>query len=310
MKKILVLLVLAILFFVMVGCAKSETNLDDETIVVSETQIIIGQDPNIDFENELNNDENILKEGELLIINGSGEYDNDYFEYSFSVKNDSKYELKGIGATVLICDADDNVLGTDSRFYQFSLDAGKQGIIKGMIDKSDLVNAEYIKIDYFDYDIDGDYSVVELYADKENAEKTKIKVNESVEVTSESITVIEDTSYVSVKKESVEFNFDDALSNPAAYEGKYVKLEGRILAKESGGNVMMAFHIDTTPNRFSSKDKIVHVSYVDDYIDPTAYKLGDMVVVYGEFTGVGEYDTAYAQDEQMPKILADTVEVQ
>lgn len=241
----------------------------------------------------------VLNVDDLIIVNGVGDYDNNYFKYTFNVKNDSEYELKGIGSTVLVYDVDGNVIGKDSRYYRFSLSSGKQGAINGSISKDKLSNAEYIKIDYFEYDVNGNNVTRMLYADKENAEKTKVIVPVGK---NEDTTVSNDT-------ETVKFDYDKIMSNPTDYEGKYLTLEGQILAKESAGTIMTVFRIDTTPDSFTNDDTIVHISYIDDYIDASAYKLGDKVKVYGEFTGIGTYDTAYAKDVKMPKISADKVEI-
>lgn len=245
-------------------------------------------------------DDVVLKSGELFLVDGSGNLEGDYFKYVYRVKNTSEHELKSIGAYVSICDSDGNIIGNDSCYLHLTLPAGNVGVLEGSIKKEKLNDAAYIKVDSFNYDGNGNNIVFKLYADKDNAEKTKILIP---------VEVVEYTTTVSNDKQTVEFDYDKIMSNPTDYEGKYLTLEGQILAKESAGTVMMAFRIDTTPYSFKSDDTIVHVSYVDDYIDTSVYKLGDIVKVHGEFASIGTYDTAYAKNTKMPVIYADTVEV-
>lgn len=302
MKKLLISTVLMICLILMVGCSNNN----------DKTDIDINSD--VDLNDILPNDDNdvVLNDGDLIVVQSDGKFDGDWFEYSFVVKNNSDYELKSISVNCSICDNDGNILGTDSEYLYATILSGKQGTIKGSINEEDIKDASYIIVDSYYYDGNGNNTVFELYTDKENSEQTKIIIPSKIDVT-ESNTVgagiVTQPSDESIKEQSIDFNYDEFVANPSNYEGKYVCLKGQILAKESAGTVMMAFRIDTTPDSFSSEDKIVHITYVDDYIDSSAYKVGDLVTIYGEFTGIGTYDTAYAKDVEMPKISADIVEI-
>lgn len=301
MKKWSIVLILSICLCLLVGCIKSET----QTVVNVETSVnSIDTLPNDDAGG-------VLKNGDLTIVKSDGKFEDDSFEYSFVVKNNSEYELKVISVNCSICDSDGNVLGTDSAYLYATILSGKQGTVKGSINKNDLNGASYIIVDSHYYDTNGD-STFELYTDRENAEQTKLIIpSESNDTVSNSVSVgvVTQPSDETIREQSIDFDYDKVVSNAKDYEGKYVCLKGKILAEKSAGTVMLVLRIDVTPDSFSSNDKIVHVTYVDDYIDSSAYDVGDLVTVYGEFTGIGTFDTAYAKEVEMPKISANIVEI-
>ena len=301
MKKILMSVVLIVFLLLMAGCS----NNNEGTVV--------DVNSNVDVNDILPNDDNdvVLNDGDLIVVKSEGKFVGDLFECSFVVKNNSNYELKSISVNFSLCDNEGNVLGADSAYLYATIFPGKQGTVKGSLSEENVKDASYIIIDSYYYDGNGNNTVFELYADRDNAEQTKVIIpsKSNVTETSKVIAGVITQPYNGIIKErSIVFNYDEFVATPSKYEGKYVCLKGQILAKELTGTIMMVFRIDVTPESFSSDDEIVHVTYIDDYIDSSVYKIGSSVTIYGEFIGVGMYDTAYAKDVKMPEISADIVE--
>lgn len=118
-------------------------------------------------------DDVVLNVGDLRVVGCDGYFEDDDFEYSFVVKNNTKYKLD-IGIACSVCDNKGNILATDREYLYTSLPAGKEGTIKGSIDKDELSKANYIIVDSFTYDGNGDHTVFELEADENNVEDNKI----------------------------------------------------------------------------------------------------------------------------------------
>lgn len=118
-------------------------------------------------------DDVVLNVGDLTVVGCDGYFKDDDFEYSFVVKNNTKYKLD-IGIVCSICDKKGNILATDNEYLHTSLPAGKEGTINGSVDKDELNGADYIVVDSFSYDGNGNHKVFELEAEKKNVEDNKI----------------------------------------------------------------------------------------------------------------------------------------
>lgn len=120
-------------------------------------------------------DDVVLEVGDLTIASCTGDFDGDNFEYSFVVNNNSEYELE-IGINCSICDKKGNIITTDIEHLYTSLPSGKKGTVEGFIDKDELSGADYIIVDSFSYDGNGNHKVFELDVIDKNAEDNKVFV--------------------------------------------------------------------------------------------------------------------------------------
>lgn len=127
----------------------------------------------------------VLSVGDLIVVDAEATFDKgssseyDRYEYSFTVKNDSKYDLESFSIQCVITDLDGNILGTETQWIHNTVASGKSARLEGAVYLTDYDLPFCIVPDKFSYDGNGDSYVYEVEADASNAEQFTIQIESS-----------------------------------------------------------------------------------------------------------------------------------
>ena len=127
-------------------------------------------------------DDIVLSVGDLIVVDAEATFDKgssakyDRYEYSFTVKNDSEYDLEAFSIECVITDLEGNILGTETLWIHNTVASGKSAKLEGALYLTDYSLPFCVVPDKFSYDGNGDSFVYELDADSKNAEQFTIKI--------------------------------------------------------------------------------------------------------------------------------------
>ncbi len=263
--------------FIIIAILTSCTNQSDSTTVV-ETYISV-DDPYGLLNDETTSSEIPLPDTAFNVIEIQENPTNYGNEITVVVTNNSGYEIKSLSVICAICDKDGNILDDINLNSSVSVPNNKNITLKETLTE-DIDGMSYIIADRYTYDIDGDFFIGEVFANKENAEKTKL---------------VFDTP--------VEFVYDDVLADKDVYDNKTIILEGKILAKTTKGTTT-TIRVDLTPDSFSSNDQIVQVFVNEANISTYSFSNGDLIKITGSCSGLGENSST---GQKSPVIFADKI---